>query len=252
MRTAPRSVLAGAAPKPGKCLAVAATPPARSPRVKALPKRAAASTLKPKPRPSACSALSGRTTSTTGARSTFMPAARSVAAVARPSARATDGRPVAAISGALRDGAPGSRCTLPPSWSTMSSSGARRPAGRGVRRSVRVSARTCAGVPRFAPRKMTPAASPRRMRASSARGTLRPAKGKTTCWPASCASVSGRAAGEPAVDELAAVALPPPCRSVVSWPEPQAATMRATPSRVAPTLTGRSSSPRSDAGPRRR
>ena len=74
-----------------------------------------------------------------------MPAARSVAAVARPSARATDGRPVAAISGALRDGAPGSRCTLPPSWSTMSSSGARRPAGRGTRRSVRVSARTCAG-----------------------------------------------------------------------------------------------------------
>ena len=36
-----------------------------------------------------------------------MPAARSVAAVARPSAWATAGRPVAAISGALRDGAPG-------------------------------------------------------------------------------------------------------------------------------------------------
>ena len=34
-------------------------------------------------------------------------------------------RPVAAIAGALRDGAPGRRCTLPPSWSTMSSSGAR-------------------------------------------------------------------------------------------------------------------------------
>ena len=58
-----------------------------------------------------------------------MPAARSVAAVARPSARATDGRPVAAIAGALRDGAPGRRCTLPPSWSTMSSSGARTAAG---------------------------------------------------------------------------------------------------------------------------
>ncbi len=129
MCTAPRSVLAGAAPKPGKCLAVAATPPARSPRVKAAPKRATGPALKPKPRPSACRALSGRTTSTTGARSTFMPAARSVAAVARPSARATDGRPLAAIAGALRDGAPGRRCTLPPSWSTMSSSGARRPAG---------------------------------------------------------------------------------------------------------------------------
>ena len=118
-----------------------------------------------------------------------MPAARSVAAVARPSARATDGRPVAAIAGALRDGAPGSRCTLPPSWSTISSSGARRRPAAAARRSVRVSARTCAGVPRLAPRKMTPAASPRRMRASSARGTVRPAKGKTTCWPASCASV---------------------------------------------------------------
>ena len=58
-----------------------------------------------------------------------MPAARSVAAVARPSARATDGRPVAAIAGALRDGAPGRRCTLPPSWSTISSSGARTAAG---------------------------------------------------------------------------------------------------------------------------
>ncbi len=131
MRTAPRSVLAGAAPKPGKCLAVAATPPARRPRVKAAPKRAAPRAPKPNPRPSACRALSGRTTSTTGARSTFMPAARSVAAVARPSARATDGRPVAAIAGALRDGAPGRRCTLPPSWSTMSSRGAPRPAGRG-------------------------------------------------------------------------------------------------------------------------
>ena len=147
-----------------------------------------------------------------------MPAARSVAAVARPSARATDGRPVAAIAGALRDGAPGRRCTLPPSWSTMSSSGARTPAGRGTRRSVRVSARTCAGVPRLAPRKMTPAASPRRMRASSAGGGVRPAKGKTTCWPASCASVSrgpGRAAGEPAAFAPAASGVGPPAAGLV-------------------------------------
>ena len=132
MRTTPVSVLRGAAPKPGKCLAVAETPPSRSPRAKAAPKRAAAGAVKPKPRPSACGALSGRTTSTTGARSTFMPAARRVAAVARPSARATEGVPVAPICGALRVGAPGSRFTLPPSWSTMSSSGARSPGGRGI------------------------------------------------------------------------------------------------------------------------
>ena len=179
-----------------------------------------------------------------------MPAARSVAAVARPSARATDGRPVAAIAGALRDGAPGSRCTLPPSWSTMSSSGARSPAGRGTRRSVRVSERTCAGVPRLAPRKMTPAASPRRMRASSAGGTVRPAKGKTTCWPASCASVSrgrGRAAGEPAAFASGPVRGPVPPASDSSF-APQAASARATAaSAAAQPLTARSWSPRSDA-----
>jgi hypothetical protein len=141
----------------------------------------------------------------------------------------------------------------------MSRSGARRPAGRGVRRSLRVSARTCAGVPRLAPRKMTPAASPRRMRASSAGGTVRSANGKTTCWPASWASVSGRVAGEPLVLALAPASgrCPPPPEPLRLAPPsslpPQAASARASAaSAAARALTGRSSSPRSGAGPRRR
>ena len=111
IRTAAASVLTSAAPKPGKCLAVAATPPRCRPRTKRVPYTATCAGLVPKPRPSAASAPSGRGTSSTGARSTFMPAARSVAAVALPSASAMAGSPVAAISGGERRGAPGSRFT---------------------------------------------------------------------------------------------------------------------------------------------
>ena len=98
---------------------------------------------------------------------------------------------MAAISGALRDGRP--RQALHAAALLVDHEQQRRAQGgaaAGRAAASRVSARTCAGVPRLAPRKMTPAASPRRMRAISAGGAVRPAKGKMTCWPASWASVS--------------------------------------------------------------
>ena len=227
--------------------------PAREGRPEA---RAAAATVKPKPRPSACRALSGRTTSTTGARSTFMPAARSVAAVARPSARATDGRPVAAIAGALRDGAPGRRCTLPPSWSTMSSSGARtagrpRDAPQRPRERAHLRRRAEVGAQEDDARRLAAADAREQRRAAR----VRPANGKTTCWPASCASVSrgrGRAAGEPAAF-ASGLGSDWSRRPLGSSLAPQAASARATAaSAAARALTARSWSPRSAAARPRR
>ena len=114
-----------------------------------------------------------------------MPASRSVAAVALPSSSAVAGSPVAAISGGERRGAPDSRFTSPPSWSTMSSSGARTAAGWRIAWSRSAIARTCAVVPTLRAKSTTPATSPRRILAVSAAGTVRPAIGTTRCWPTS-------------------------------------------------------------------
>ena len=130
-RTGAASVLTRAAPSPGKCLAVAAIPADPSPPAKATAARDTTAGEEPKIRPSRARADPGRATSATGARSTFAPTERSSRPAAAPAARAAAG-PACPSADARRAGGPGSRRTSPPSWSTITSSGTSRAAGRGI------------------------------------------------------------------------------------------------------------------------
>src|SRR4051794_11931180 len=182
MTTTELSVFALAAPKPGKCLAVPSTPPARSPAAKARARVLTVAVERPKLRPSCSISEPGRATSTTGARSTLTPADRSVRAVARPSLRAIAAE---VICGGERSGAPGSRLTSPPSWSVITSSGAVSPVGRRIACSSPVSRRTCAIEATLSPNRITPAAWPRAIRLRRLTGISVPENANTTRCPAS-------------------------------------------------------------------
>ncbi len=79
----------------------------------------------------------GRATSSTGARSTLTPAPRRFAAVARPWLR-LNAAPAAPICIAEAAGGPPMRFTCPPSWSAITSNGARSPGGRRIACSRRI------------------------------------------------------------------------------------------------------------------
>ena len=86
----------------------------------------------PKPRSVAAIVPPGRATSRTGARSTLTPRpGAGCAAVRRPCSR-LKAAPRAPIFAAEAAGAPPTRFTSPPSWSTITSSGSRSPGGRRI------------------------------------------------------------------------------------------------------------------------
>src|SRR6188472_1390836 len=80
------------------------------------------------------------------------------------------------------------RCTCPPSWSTMTSSGSRRPGGRGIDCSRRTSCLPAARLGRFSAKRITPASSPRLIIRTTCLGGSVPPKPATMRWPASPAS----------------------------------------------------------------
>ena len=98
----------------------AASPPRTAP-----PSRFTPRAVEPKPRSVSAITPPGRPTSSTGARSTLTPTSRRLRGGA-PALPAAEGGPRAPISSAEAVGAPLSRFTSPPSWSTMTSSGSRR------------------------------------------------------------------------------------------------------------------------------
>ena len=113
----PSSVFTVAAPSPGKCFAVGATPPSRIPRTAArvraaMPRSSPANERVAMTEP-------GRGTSATGARFTFTPAFRSPRPVERATRRTSAGAP---WKGWLARGPTCSTVRMsPPSWSTMTS-----------------------------------------------------------------------------------------------------------------------------------
>ena len=101
----------------------------------------------------------GRATSSTGARSTLTPSPRRFAAVRRPCSR-LKAAPRAPISAAEAVGAPPTRFTSPPSWSTITSSGSRSAGGRRIacRRAIR--RRPAARLGKLSAKRTTPATRP--------------------------------------------------------------------------------------------
>jgi hypothetical protein len=193
MRWTASSVLSMAAPRPGKCFAVATTPPAWSPSAKGTAVAATSAALEPKPRSVAAIVPPGRATSSTGARSTLMPKLRRLAAVSRPWAR-LKAAPRSPISSAEVVGGPSTRMTRPPSWSVMTSSGSPNPGGRLTACRRRISRRPTARLGRLSAKRMRPATLPSRISRTAAAGGRVPEKPNTIRWPASWARVSWLAA----------------------------------------------------------
>src|SRR3954470_4585749 len=177
-----------AAPRPGKCLAVAATPPMARPRAKPTPSCDTAARVRANVRPSCSIALPGRPMSRTGARSTLSPIEWRLCPVARPS-RSAYAAPRAPITRAEGFGGPGSRLTRPPSWSTEISSGWVIDAGRRMAWSWEVSRRTDLRLPTFPSKRMTPPICPEEIIRRSAFGGWCPEKPVITRVPASWSSV---------------------------------------------------------------
>ena len=182
-----------APPRPGKCLAVAATPPARQPRDGgghrvARPRPGSLENARPA---SAAPATLG--TSPTGARLTVIPAARSARAAARASRahRARGGL----LRARTRPAAPRAGC------------GSRRPPGRPRRAGRRppgaaraVSARSWSGARTLSRKRIAPAARRSRSASRTYGGAVVPAKRRTISWPTCWRRVS-------AVDGVAPAAL---------------------------------------------
>ena len=116
---------------------------------------ATAPAVEPKPRSVSAMSPPGRATSRTGARSTLTPTSRRLAAVRAPCSR-LKAAPRAPICAAEAVGAPSSRFTRPPSWSTITSSGSRRPAGRGIACSSAISRRPAARLGKFSAKRIDP------------------------------------------------------------------------------------------------
>jgi hypothetical protein len=152
----PSSVFTCARPSPGKCLAVAATPPERIPSIDARVRAAIPFGVPAKARnPITGAAPAG--TSATGARLTLTPARASWRALARAARRTAAGSP---CSGWPAEGPAQLTVRMsPPSWSTMTSA-----LPRAGRCRERVSRRQSAGVVALRPNRITPAVSRARSR----------------------------------------------------------------------------------------
>src|SRR5436190_20216648 len=159
---------------PVKRFRVAAALPCRRPATKADPIAETRAGFELYGRRKRCWKDPGRPTSTTGARLTLTPTLRRLSAVARPSARARAALPIRPSSAGDRPGGPERRFTRPPSWSIITSSGARRPGGRGMDCRLRMVAARPALEAMFEVNRITPAASPRAIRALRAAGGLVP------------------------------------------------------------------------------
>ncbi len=150
-------------PWPGKCFPTGSTPRDKSPMANAVPRRPASAGSGEKAR----SPITGLTrfvsASSTGAKSTSTPTARSSAPIASPRASAipslrVPNREQARAGGNSEYGGLRNRATRPPSWSTATSgSGFPRPAADRISRH---SARTCAGESMLRANRTTPPTDP--------------------------------------------------------------------------------------------
>jgi hypothetical protein len=103
-------------------LSVAATPPSRSPDANAVTAPAAIDGSPLNDRPARASNVPHRATSATGARSVLTPQRRRSSPVALPSASMSAAGRVP-ITAAEALGGPGTRATMPPSWSVAITAG---------------------------------------------------------------------------------------------------------------------------------
>src|SRR5512141_584620 len=154
---------ADVSPCPGKCFPTGRIPREREPFAKAIPRAAAMRGSSEKARSPIAGLRGLLPTSRTGAKFTSIPTARSSAAVAAPTASATDSfrqqkREQARAGGNRVNGGSFNRATRPPSWSTaISGRGLPRPAADRISRH---NPSTWAGLSMFRAKRTTPPTRP--------------------------------------------------------------------------------------------
>ena len=165
---------ADVSPCPGKCFPTGITPRESEPLANAIPRAAATAGSSENARSPITGFPGLLSTSRTGAKFTSIPTARSSAAVAAPTASATDSfrqqkREQARAGGNRVNGGSWNRATRPPSWSTaISGRGLPRPAAE---RTSRHNSRTCSGVSMLREKRTTPPTSPRASHRDSESGS---------------------------------------------------------------------------------